>query len=80
MFVVCLLKTNPPKKVVVPIQWFASLDIAQIFNSGASKTKLHKIFYCENLDSDPNHRLPIKRVFVDGPACYHAQIKFAFSK
>lgn len=80
MYVSAILVTKPPKKVVLPIQWFQSLDLAQIFNIGASKTKTHKVFFCDDINEDPNFRLEIKEVYVDGPACYKAQLKQAFSK
>lgn len=80
MYVAAVLVTKPLKKVVIPIQWFQSLDFTQIFNVGASKTKLHKVFYCDDIDTDPNFRLEVEEKYVDRPACYKAQVKYAFSK
>lgn len=80
MYISAVLVTKPLKKVVIPIQWFQSIDLTQIFNVGASKTKLHKVFFCDDIDADPNFRLPIEAEYVDRPACYKAQMKHAFSK
>lgn len=80
MYISAVLVTRPTQKVIIPIQWFKSLDVAQIFNVGASKSKLHTVFYCDDYDADPNFRLPIEQEYVDRPACYQAQFKHAFSK
>lgn len=80
MYVAVILTTEPLKKVIIPIQWFQSVDVVQVFNTGVSKTKLHKVFFCGDIKEDPNFRLPIEKKFVDRPACYQAKVKCGFSK
>lgn len=71
-------------KLVIPIQWISSIDIAQVFNIGLVKSKQHKIFHCDDMNADPNFRLDIRTDFNENggnpPACYIAQILCCFRK
>lgn len=83
MYVVVIL-TATKTKLVIPIQWFESIDFVQVFRVGISKAKVHKIFYDSDLDSDPNFRLPIRNEFdangPNPPACYHAKVLQGFGE
>lgn len=80
MFVACIL-IGSKEKVVIPVSWFASLDIVQIFNIGRVRGKVHKIFYFKDKSVDPNFRLPLQTVFnADVRACYEANVLHAFRK
>lgn len=80
MFVACIL-TESKVKVVIPISWFASLDIVQIFNIGKVRGKVHKIFYFKDKSVDPNFRLSLKSEFdEDVRACYSANVLYGFRK
>lgn len=80
MFVACIL-IESKEKVVIPISWFASLDIVQIFNIGKVRAKVHKIFYFKDKSVDPNFRLPLRIDFDENVrACYNANILFGFRK
>lgn len=80
MFVACILLPSK-EKVVVPISWFSSFDLVQIFNRGKNSAKVHKIFYYKDKSVDPNFRLPVRRDFDENVrACYNANALFAFRK
>lgn len=80
MFVACIL-IESKEKVVIPVSWFASLDIVQIFNIGKVRGKVHKIFYFKDKSVDPNFRLPLQREFNEEVcACYEANVLYAFRK
>lgn len=69
MFVAIIL-TESKVKVVIPISWFASIDIVQIFNIGKVRGKVHK-----------NFRLPLRSEFdEDVRACYNTNIFYGFGK
>lgn len=65
MYAVALLHTQPKQHKVLPLSWFASLDVVQIFNIGISYTKLHRVFYSPDLKDDPNFKLELSEVFAE---------------
>lgn len=77
-----VISTATKRKLVVPIQWFQSIDIAQVFRIGLRNSKVHKIFYAEDYNIDPNFRLPIRIEFDDNgynpPARYEAKVLKCF--
>lgn len=82
-FAVVLTATKT--KLVIPIQWFESFDLVQIFQRGmVNKSKVYKIFYDSDFNKDPNFRLPIQNEFNEnGPnpsACYFASVLQCFGK
>lgn len=69
-------------KLVVPIQWFQSIDITQVFRVGLRNSKVHKIFYADDYNVDPNFRLPIRNQFNENgdnpPARYEVKVLKCF--
>lgn len=81
-FLVILTATKT--KLVVPIQWFQSIDIAQVFQIGLRNSKVHRIFYDADYNTDPNFRLPIRNEFNEHgenpPARYEVKVLKCFGQ
>lgn len=80
MFAVVTLKPSK-KKLIIPAKWIYSFDIVQALNYGLSKTKSHIIFYSQNLQIEPNFRLPVRDLFAENiDGCYQANIWYLMGK
>lgn len=71
MYSIVLLHTQPRKLTILPIGWFQSLDIVQIFNIGISNNKLHRVFYSPDLNDDPDFELDLSEVFAEDVKANH---------
>lgn len=81
MFAIVILLTEPKRLAVVPMSWFPSLDIVQIFNRGVSRTKNHRLFYSPNREDEPDFTLPVQRNFhQDIRASYEGKILSAWGE
>lgn len=81
MYAIVILLTEQKQLTVVPMSWFPSLDIIQIFNKGVSKTKSHRLFFSPNSNDEPNFKLPIPKKFQpDICANYEGKILSVWGK
>lgn len=75
MYALVILLTEPKQLTVVPMSWFSSLDIVQIFNRGVSHTKKHRLFFSPNQNDEPNFKLPVQNHFdQDMAANYEGKV------
>lgn len=69
------------KKLVIPFKWVHSLDILQLLNGCHIQSKIYTIFNANNLEIEPNFKLPLSIVFdAENPGCYRAQVGNFFGK
>lgn len=77
--IVELVELKPIKMVVIPAKWIQGLTLSKLMNVGLNAKctrNFSKIFYHEDMSTNPNFRLETRLIFDKKTAsCYRGKIK-----
>lgn len=61
-------------KAIIPVGWIKNIDNVKIFNGGVRRHQTVEIFYCANINQEPNFELPQKDTFDGDTGCFRATL------